>query len=291
VQNMRLLILASAGVAGLSSGCINPAIDTLSHLVQTGDARNGVTYYVGGAGQFGHSGSLSVPQGLQEGGYRGVVHVFPWQSLTVYDQVALERNRAKAAELADLVKRQKRRHPDVPVNIIALSAGTGIATFALERLPEDVKVHAVVFLSSSLSSRYDLTRALKRVEDGLYVFHSRDDEVLAYGTRIAGTVDRRDPAQGVAGLHGFRLPRTRDESVASQYAKLHNVRHRAEFSAAGYVGGHTDATSREFIARHVAPLLFQRVTEPVGEDESEIESSSLVRVEADSAEKEDSASE
>ena len=71
-----------------------------------------------------------------------------------------------------------------------LSAGTAIATFALERLPEDVKVDSVVFLSSSLASRYPMTRALRRVKHGLYVFYSPDDAILKTFVPYTGTADR-----------------------------------------------------------------------------------------------------
>ncbi|MCK6485868.1 MAG: hypothetical protein HUU22_17010 [Phycisphaerae bacterium] len=229
-------------------------------LVQDGDRKKGVTYYVGGAGPIGNIGFLSVPRGMKEAGYAGYVEIFDWQSVTAaIDQVALERNRNKAVDLSVKIRRQVRFHPDVPVNIVALSAGTGIAAFALEMLPEDVKINNVVFLASSLSSRYDLTRALRRVRGAAYAFHSPDDPVLRTLVPLTGTVDRRGAEAGVAGLEGFRLPRGGAPDMREQYEKLHNVPYRREFNRYGYSGGHTDCTRREFVARYIAPLLMRSI--------------------------------
>src|SRR5262249_41846311 len=122
-------------------------------------------------------------------------------------------------------------------------------------LPEDIKVDSVVLLSSSLSSRYAMTRALRRVKNAVYVFYSPDDAILRTFVPYTGTVDRADSSDGIAGLNGLRLPRRRERDTQDQYLKIHNIRYRPEFAQAGYEGGHIDATSREFIARYVAPLL------------------------------------
>lgn len=252
----RWLGLAVSFVVLSAAGC-GGVVRVASKWVQNGDRQYGVTYYIGGAGPIGHVGSLSVPEGLEDAGYRGYVEVFPWQTVTTaIDQLDLERNRAKGSELAEQIRRQKRRNPDVPVNIIALSAGTGIATFALERLPEDIKVENAVYLSSSLSSHYDLTRALRRVRGGVYVFFSDEDPILNNLLPLAGTVDRKDADEGVAGLQGFRRPR-RSRETNEQYMKVHNVRCKAEYAEYGYSGGHTGATSRSFVAHVIAPLVIR----------------------------------
>lgn len=241
------------------AGC-GDMVRAASGWVQRGDPANGVTYYVGGAGPIGNIGSISVPEGLQDAGYKGYVEVYPWQSLTAaIDQIALERNRIKGRRLAEQIRAQKKAAPHVPVNVIGLSAGTAIAAFALERLPEDIKVENVVFIASSLSSRYDLTRAMRRVRGGVFAFYSRNDQILGQLIPMTGTVDRRDADEGVAGLQGFRKPRRRARDTDEQYLKLHNVRYREEFAAFGYEGGHTDATNRQFVAHVIGPLLMRGV--------------------------------
>lgn len=242
----------------LAPGC-GPAV---RFIANTGDPSYGVTYYVGGAGPIGNVGSLDVPGGLKDAGYHGAVEAFTWQGLThAGDQINLSRNRSKAVELSNKIREYRRAHPNKKINLIALSAGTGIAAFALEYLPEDVKVDNVVFLACSMSSHYDLTRALRRIRVKLYVVYSDTDPILRNVVWYTGTVDRASSKEGIAGLHGFRLPDELGPDTERQYAKVMNIPWRIDFSSAGYDGGHIDCTSREFIRRYVGPIL-------VGNDES-----------------------
>jgi hypothetical protein len=249
----------------IGGGC-SQLVGFAADLSATGDKRKGITYYVGGAGPLGNKGWLDLRNGLADAGYQGYVEVFAWQGLThAGDQINLSRNLDNGAELAARIRRYKRNYPVREVNIIALSAGTGVAIFALEALPEGVKVDHVVFLGCSLSSHYNLTSALRRVRGGLYVIHSEHDFILRDLVWYTGTVDRSSAAQGVAGLEGFRLPRQAGPSTEAQYAKLYNVAYRDEFAEAGYKGGHLDSTSRAFISEYIAPILAGRDLELLGE--------------------------
>lgn len=257
------LLLLSAALIG-ACGCTQ-FVNFASGVRDQGDKRRGITYYVGGAGPIGNVGWIDVPGGLADAGYEGYVEVFAWQGLThAGDQMNLSRNRDKGAELAASIRRYKRDYPTREANIIALSAGTGVATFALEALPEGVKVDNAVFLGCSLSSQYNMTRALKRVRGGLYVVYSYSDRILKDVVWYTGTVDRSSASEGVAGLEGFRLPPRPGPDTEVQYVKLHNVEYREEFADAGYKGGHIDSTSREFIARYVAGALMGRERELLG---------------------------
>ncbi|HKQ47029.1 MAG TPA: hypothetical protein VJZ71_03040 [Phycisphaerae bacterium] len=248
-------ILLLAPLALLSSGC-GTAVRLLAQTQQDGDRSEGLTFYLGGAGPIGYVGSIDVPGGFKDAGYLGEVDVFTWQSLThAGDQMNLSRNRSKAAELAAEIRRYRRQYPSQKINLIALSAGTGIAAFALEYLPEGIQIDRAVFLGCSLSSKYDLTRALRRVRGGLYVVHSEFDPILKNVVWYTGTVDRSSAEDGIAGLVGFRLPDQRGPDTERQYAKLHNVPYRYDFSDFGYEGRHTDCTSREFIAEFIAPAV------------------------------------
>lgn len=251
----RLVILSSVVCLAVVSGC-SRVVAYVAGSPPEGDRSLGITYYVGGAGPIGHVGEFDVPNGLADAGYDGHVEVFSWQGWThAGDQINISRNREKGAELAAEIRRYRRYHPTQPIDIIALSAGTGVATFALEYLPESISADNVVFLGCSLSSQYDLTRALKRVRGGLYVLYSEYDRILNNVVWYTGTVDRSSAADGVAGLEGFRLPRPLSEDARTQYDKLHNVSYRAEFADYGYGGGHTDSTRREFIREYVSAVL------------------------------------
>jgi len=250
------LLALVALVLPLSAGCFGTISKIGSGLVQDGDPRNGVTFYVGGAGPIGHVGSFDVPLGLQDAGYDGYVKVFPWQGLThAGDQINLSKNREKASELAHEIRTFARDYPGRKINVIALSAGTGIAAFALEYLPERLQVQDVIFLGCSLSSNYDMTRALRRVRGGLYCVYSPSDIILKDIVWYTGTVDRSNSSDGIAGLEGFHRPATGSSDAPRQYAKVHNVAYRPEFAGVGYRGGHTDSTARGFVSTYLAGII------------------------------------
>lgn len=253
MRRLSLIVFSLLPLAG-GVGCA-PVVQYMATAQEVGDPKYGVTYYLGGAGPVGHVGSWDVPRGLADAGYRGLVEVFPWQSMThAGDQMNLARNREKGAELAERIRRYRRKYAWQEVNIIALSAGTGVATFAIEYLPETVKVNRVVYLGCSMSSRYNLTRALKRVSGGLYVLYSPHDRILRDVVWYTGTVDRNSATEGVAGLEGFRPPNRRPDTEL-QYAKVFNVAYRDEFTLVGYGGGHTDSTRRDFVREYLGDVV------------------------------------
>jgi pimeloyl-ACP methyl ester carboxylesterase len=218
----------------------------------------GRTYFIGGAGGVGNVvGTIDVPKGLRTAKYRGSIEVFGWQSViggTLRDMLDRGRNESEARRLADRIERYMGEYPGRRVNIIALSAGTGIATWALEALPPRCRVGTVVFLGSALSRQYDLSLALQRVDRHLYVFYSDRDPLLKYGLPLTGSVDR-DWA-GAAGLYGFELPENASEQTRRIYAaKLLPRPYQDEYGKLGYYGLHADSTSPKFIAKVVYPLL------------------------------------
>lgn len=241
-----------------SAGCSNIVKFAVDKTQPRGIQQEGVVYYVGGAGPVGNIGSFDVPRGLRDAGFRGVVEVVPWQSWThAGDQLNINRNRLKAAELSEQIQRYRRRHPDAPIHIIALSAGTGIATFALEYLPESIKVDNVAYLGCSMSSEHDMTRALRRVRGKLYVLYSSDDVILKNFVWYTGTVDRKESRDGIAGLEGFHEISSPYPDTERQYRKLVNVPYRLEFRDAGYDGGHVSGTAKTFVQFYVAPALMK----------------------------------
>ncbi|HUN82432.1 MAG TPA: hypothetical protein VMV81_13090, partial [Phycisphaerae bacterium] len=227
---MRRLFLLITVSSLLATGC-NPIVGMVAKAKEQGEENRGITYYVGGAGPIGHVGSWDIPRGLAEAGYQGYVEVFTWQGIThAGDQINLSRNHSKGAELAAEIRTYRRRYPNQKINIIALSAGTGVATFALEYLPEGVEVDHVIFLGCSLSSSYDMTRALRRVRSGLYCLYSFHDAILKNVVWYTGTVDRSAGDEGIAGLEGFHMPRFKGNDTERQYHKIVNIPHRSEFS-------------------------------------------------------------
>lgn len=260
------ICIAAIALAFLSAcNPVAPVVNIIAQAGTTGDKEKGITFYVGGAGPIGNVGSWDVPQGLAEAGYEGYVGAFTWQGLThAGDQINLSRNKSKGAELAYEIRRYRRLYPHQQINLIALSAGTGIATFALEYLSDDIRVENVVYLGCSMSSSYDLTRALRRINGGLYVVHSTRDPILDKLVSRIGTVDRASGDEGIAGMIGFRYPENPSPQTEREYQKLRNIAWRYDFAEAGYEGGHTDATKRDFVRRYIAPVLLGRPDVLVG---------------------------
>jgi hypothetical protein len=249
----RLLPIVSTA-AGLLAGCAS----TPKHDHARG--RNGIVYYLDGAG----GGSIltnwgrGVEVGLEAGGFEGDFRNFTWQTGfgVVADQNASVRyKRSKARKLARRVVEYVEEHPNAPVDVIALSAGTAAAVFTLEALPKRVQVDNLILLGSSLSQHYDLSKALTRVSHKAYVFTSEKDAVLKFLVPAAGTADRQFCGACAAGLHGFHLPHGADEATRDIYSKLENIEWQREFARAGHTGGHTGAVNARFVAQYIAPLL------------------------------------
>ncbi len=225
----------------------------------------GRIYFIGGAGSIGNVvGTVDVPRGLRQAGYRGSIEVFGWQSVvggTLRDLMDRTRNEREARRLARRIKAYLREYPGRRVDLIALSAGTGIATWALEALPARCRVGTVVYLGSAMSRDYDLSAALARVDGHLYCFYSARDPLLLYGLPITGAVDRESRLAGAAGLYGFSLPPEADEDTRRVYAeKLRARPYRSEYAEYGYYGLHADSTAPGFIAHVVYPLLSEPPT-------------------------------
>lgn len=221
----------------LMSGCVNPKEEF------------GKTYYLDGAGNWGF-GVTDVPAGMQAAGYPGDVEVYVWTSSfsPAIDQVNVLANRLRASGLTGKIKDYLTRNENGKVNVIALSAGTGIAVWAVEGLPDGMQVENLVLLGSSLSYNYDMREALRHIRGKVYVFYSGHDEVLTSAVRALGTVDRTNEES--AGLVGLRPP-------GGDAGKIVNIGWSPRYTQYGWTGSHTDATSSTFIQTVVAPRLFR----------------------------------
>lgn len=236
----------------LGAGCVQPMPDRAERMTR------GYIYYLDGAGGGGtfKNWAGGVRQGLRDAGYPGAGEVFPWNTGmgVVADQdSSVEYKKSKASECARSIQQYAKAHPGAPVTLMGLSAGTAVTVFTLEALPPTCPVENVILLGASISADYDLTRALQRVRNRMYVFTSEKDGVLAYLVPMAGTADRT--ASPSAGLRGFRMPSRPSAETRAQYAKLAHIRWRPEFAKVGDFGGHTDTVKAPFVQQYIAPLI------------------------------------
>ena len=219
----------------------------------------GKTYYLDGAGGWGF-GRRDVPEGLRRGEYRGDCEVFDWSTtrIPLLDQVdPLGLNKLSARSLARRIEAYKQKYPDNHVNIIALSAGTGVVVWALERLKGEYKVNNVFFVGSSLAHSYDMDRALKSVEGKVYVYHSPRDLILPW-VKLLGTVDGRLGSK-VAGQLGLRIKE-------SYGGKVVNIGWEKKWERLGWAGGHTDCVGRSFVQYEIARRLQTEPRRTPGEE-------------------------
>ena len=251
IRSVGVFLLAAALI---STGCSQAT--THNHDLD----QHGYVFYLDGAGGGGllTNWGTGVREGLTLAKYPGDFANFPWQTglgVAADQGASVEYKREKAAAVARQIREYINSHPDKPVNIVGLSAGTAVAAFALEALPENYAVENVVLLGSSLSSHYDMTTALRRVRNRLYVFTSEKDAALAPALSMPDTAARPLRAASPPALQAFHLPASGGVETKRLYGKISNIEWRPEFARDGNYGGHTDAVNANFVRDYIAPLL------------------------------------
>lgn len=251
-RRARLTVLLLCAGAVWAAGCAAP---------QPSFNPNGMVFYCDGAGGGGVTNwGAGVKKGLDSAGYAGGWDEYDWETGlgVVADQVeSVAAKRAQGSKVAKQIIAYQARYPDAPVHLIGLSAGTAIAIYALEALPDDDdnRVDTVVMLSSSVASNHDLTEALKRVAGDMYVTTSPNDVVLGQLAPAFGTADRQFVGQQIAGLHGFMLPPGAGPETRRLYSKVVILAWDPSLDRYGDYGGHTDTAKPEFVQHVVAPLI------------------------------------
>ena len=233
-----------AAKAQASVGAVNPLADKpkpwVLHL-------NGI----GGERSIDHS----LVRGLREGGLEAEFEIYDWTGADIgipaLTNVGLHKREAR--RIADIILQQYKADPKRPIHLTGHSGGAGILTYALELLPDDVKVESIIMLAPALSPQYDLSKALAHVNGQCYVFTSIFDvAVLSAGTKVFGTIDGiRSEA---AGLKGFVQPGKAADP--DQYKKLvHFPYHKSWAKKYGNLGSHISCMSARFVRSYVAPVL------------------------------------
>ncbi|MCG3178199.1 MAG: hypothetical protein BIFFINMI_00524 [Phycisphaerae bacterium] len=250
VSRTILLTVLAGCLLAAAGGCSAPV------KLRNNDAETyGKVYYLDGVGCYGF-GKHTVPQGFRDAGYRGDVEYWSWSATgTPFDQVGGPFIRSKGKDLAELIVLYKETYPQRPVSLIGLSGGTGVVVFACEQLPEGVSVDEVVLIASSVSSRHDLTPALRHIRGNITLFETSGDLALGVGARMLGNIDGEFGTP--AGLVGFSLPdRQLSDEERSLYQRVINVPYAPSFAALGFTGNHTSAVdSPLFIKTKIAPLI------------------------------------
>lgn len=209
-----------------------------------------VLVYLDGAGWY--SGSGPVETGLKRAGYPGRVYRFDWTANLgpAHDHLVTARDKGVAKSLARYLQSVREADPTGQIDLMGLSAGTGVILGALEELPREIQVDNVVLLSPSVSADHDLSRAMRRVRRNLYATCSPRDALLG-----SLTVNADGVSGPPAGLRGFRISTRRSAETHRLYERVVNLPWTAAYTAHGWSGSHTGVTSADFIAVVIAPRL------------------------------------
>ncbi len=241
----RVIGLAIIASVGLLSGCTTDF---------TSAARNGMVFYCPGAGNW-DLGDTGLRDGLARAGFKGQVASVTWSVLAnpAIDQTLRLNARLAGTQVARKIEEFIDKYPEQPVSLIGLSAGTGVAMWALEDMKPGYQVDNVVLLASSLNYTFDAGQAVKAVRGKIYVYYSPNDAVLAGPMKIFGTIDGAYAATGV-GEVGLKSPRGKEKIV--------NIGYKSSFASYGYFGGHTDGLAPRFVERVLSAHLLR--AGPVG---------------------------
>lgn len=220
-------------------------------------AKLGLTIYCPGAGNV-DFGDAGIREGLNAAGYPGEVATYVWTISfnPAIDQVVRVNARLRASALARQIEDYidqyvKNADGGAPpqLNLVGLSAGSGVAIWALEDLKPGYMVDNVILLGSSLWYRYDVGQALPRIRGKIYNYYSPNDIVLAGPMKVFGTIDGVFADDG-AGAVGLRPEKGADRIV--------NIPWKPDYEKYGYYGGHMDSTSPMFVRRVLSQHLLPR---------------------------------
>ena len=249
-----IFIVTSVGCASKSAWDGQVQADRKERLTR------GCVFYFDGAGGGTKKSNYAggVVEGMLEAGYKGGGELISWQTgrgLIADQNASVAYKRKKAEEGTAKIQAYQKNHPGKPVGLLGFSAGTAEAIFALEALPESAPVDQVVLLGTSISEDYDLTQALKRVKNKLFIFTSTHDRMLGILMPFSGTADRKFDDPG-AGIKGFVLPKGASAATRKLYAeKIVTIPYSKDYRKDGDGGRHFDNVKKGFIRDEVAPLL------------------------------------
>ncbi len=249
IRRITLAVLAATLL--LEIGC-NGA-DSTSHYLTNPRKENGLVVIlpgIEGESEFNHN----IRQGLASAGCYRAMPIYNWGAPIpgvgmLINQTNVIGNRIAGSSIADMIEKYQDNYPGRPVYVIGHSGGGGVAVFTAEAMGEGKKIDGLVLLSASISSDYDLNKALKNCKNGiLNVYNPDDTALLGVGTAIMGNVD---------GGHGA-------SAGQSGFAKSAPGLYQITVGAGMYYGGgsHDASTRPGFVARFVAPWVLSSVWPP-----------------------------
>jgi pimeloyl-ACP methyl ester carboxylesterase len=157
---------------------------------------------------------------------------------------AEERNLATARSIASELAQWRRAHPDDELYVVGYSGGGGMVSLVVAALPDDVAIDRLILVAPAISPDYPLReRVLPHVSEFAVNFASALDLQVGWGTRVFGTIDRKNAAS--AGAVGFEVVD----------AKLLQHLWSADDIPYGHLGNHLSYLSGRWQAARLLPTL------------------------------------
>jgi pimeloyl-ACP methyl ester carboxylesterase len=161
------------------------------------------------------------------------------------DHTHVANHRYFGAVMAGRVEAFRKHCPAVRVCLLGHSSGAHVVLAAAECLPPG-SVERIVLFAPSVSTNYDLRRAIKATRSGIDVYYSCEDQVLDIAVDAYGTADgTRD--MYAAGQVGFRRP-PHNVPDANLYGLVRQYRYEAGvYAGTGHNGGHHGSLRPTFL--------------------------------------------
>ncbi len=195
-----------------------------------------------GEGIYNHN----IRKGLVSAGCYRAIPIYNWGLPIpglglVINQTPLGKKEA-AKKIANMIESYQDNYPGRPVYLVGHSGGGGMAVFAAEGLSPGRKIDGLILLSASISSNYNLSKALSHCRGGLVNFYNPEDSaLLGLGTAIMGNVDGGHGPS--AGLRGF----------SRAYRNVWQIQLTPQMTRKSGGFAHDAATRPTFVSRYVAP--------------------------------------
>jgi len=236
----------------LAGGCSNAEYMTENRL-----SRGLVVILPGIEGESGLN--RDIRRGLANAGVDRAMPIWSWgRPLPIIgllvNQIDFLGNRIAGSGIAARIRKYQDKYPGRPVHVIGHSGGGGVAVFVADDMGKDHKIDGLILLSASISSAYDLTKALGNCRNGILNIYSKDDVgLLGLATIVLGTVDGTHGPS--AGLIGFDQPNAKaPEAKQIAYVRLYQVAIDPDmlFEASTT---HASTTQIHFISLYVSPWI------------------------------------
>jgi len=158
-------------------------------------------------------------------------------------------NRAFARTVAADIAVLRRTQPNAPIYLMGYSGGGGVASLVLEELPDDVALDRLLLIAPAISADFEIDmHAAEHVREFVVNFASRKDLQVGLGTRLFGTIDRKNEYS--AGYDGFDV---RSEKLGQWHWRETDRRF-------GHLGNHISYLGRRWQREFLLPAIDPRVT-------------------------------